>query len=126
MLSRKLAMRESADVFPADWDTKTIGDIACHIGSGATPTGGSAVYSKTGITFIRSQNVTVKGLLLDDVAFIGTSIHQQMARSEIFPHDVLLNITGASIGRCCFVPHDFGLANVNQHVCCYTASESFP
>jgi type I restriction enzyme S subunit len=110
-------MRESADIFPADWDTKTIGDIACHIGSGATPTGGSSVYSKTGITFIRSQNVTFKGLLLDDVAFIGTSIHQQMARSEIFPHDVLLNITGASIGRCSFVPHNFGLANVNQHVC---------
>ena len=40
-----------------------------------------------------------------------------MARSEIFPHDVLLNITGASIGRCCFVPHNFRLANVNQHVC---------
>jgi type I restriction enzyme S subunit len=110
-------MRESADTFPADWDTKTIGDIACHVGSGATPTGGSSVYSKTGITFIRSQNVTFKGLLLDDVTFIGTSIHQQMARSEIFPHDVLLNITGASIGRCCFVPPNFGLANVNQHVC---------
>ena len=110
-------MRESADTFPTDWDTKTIGDLACHVGSGATPTGGSSVYSKTGITFIRSQNVTFKGLLLDDVAFIRTSIHQQMARSEIFPHDVLLNITGASIGRCCFVPHNFGLANVNQHVC---------
>jgi len=110
-------MRELAYPFPADWDAKTVGDIACHVGSGATPTGGSSVYSKTGITFIRSQNVTFKGLLLDDVAFIEPRIHQQMARSEIFPHDVLLNITGASIGRGCFVPHGFGIANVNQHVC---------
>jgi type I restriction enzyme, S subunit len=110
-------MRELAYTFPKDWDAKTIGDIACHVGSGATPTGGSSIYSKTGITFIRSQNVTFKGLLLDDVAFIELSIHRQMARSEIFPHDVLLNITGASIGRCCFVPYSFGIANVNQHVC---------
>jgi type I restriction enzyme S subunit len=110
-------MRELGYTFPEDWDAKTIGDIACHVGSGATPTGGSSVYSKTGITFIRSQNVTFKGLLLDDVAFIEPSIHRQMARSEIFPHDVLLNITGASIGRCCYVPYGFGIANVNQHVC---------
>jgi type I restriction enzyme S subunit len=110
-------MHESAYTFPADWDTRTIGDIACHVGSGITPTGGSSVYSKTGITFIRSQNVTFKGLQLNDVAFIEPKIHQQMARSEIFPHDVLLNITGASIGRCCFVPDAFGIANVNQHVC---------
>jgi type I restriction enzyme S subunit len=110
-------MHESAYTFPADWDTRTIGDIACHVGSGITPTGGSSVYSKTGITFIRSQNVTFKGLQLNDVAFIEPKIHQQMARSEIFPHDVLLNITGASIGRCCFVPDGFGIANVNQHVC---------
>jgi type I restriction enzyme S subunit len=40
-----------------------------------------------------------------------------MRRSEIFPHDVLINITGASIGRCCPVPANLGEANVNQHVC---------
>lgn len=31
--------------------------------------------------------------------------------------DVLLNITGASIGRCTFIPEKFGEANVSQHVC---------
>ena len=33
------------------------------------------------------------------------------------PGDVLLNITGASIGRVCSVPMDFPEGNVNQHVC---------
>jgi type I restriction enzyme S subunit len=33
------------------------------------------------------------------------------------PGDVLLNITGASIGRCCVVPDHVEQANVNQHVC---------
>ena len=40
-----------------------------------------------------------------------------MRGSQLRPRDVLLNITGASIGRCTFVPDSFGEGNVNQHVC---------
>ena len=55
--------------------------------------------------------------MLDDVAYIDEETHQSMKRSEVLAHDVLLNITGASIGRCCPVPEKLGRANVNQHVC---------
>jgi len=103
--------------FPAAWDTPTINNLAIHVGSGITPTGGSNVYKHEGVLFIRSQNVTFNGLLLDDVAYIDERTHQMMTRSEIFAHDVLLNITGASIGRCCPMPEGLGRANVNQHVC---------
>jgi len=102
---------------PIAWDVLTINDLAVHVGSGITPTGGSNVYKSEGVLFIRSQNVTFEGLLLDDVAYIDERTHQMMIRSEIFAHDVLLNITGASIGRCCPVPEGLGPANVNQHVC---------
>jgi type I restriction enzyme S subunit len=57
------------------------------------------------------------GLRLDDVAFISPETHAEMSNSQLKPRDVLLNITGASIGRCTFVPDDFGEGNVNQHVC---------
>ncbi len=57
------------------------------------------------------------GLKLDDVAYISPETHAQMANNQLVPRDVLLNITGASIGRCTFVPEDFGEGNVNQHVC---------
>tara|TARA_R110002073_G_scaffold245043_1_gene407190 strand:+ start:4231 stop:5307 length:1077 start_codon:yes stop_codon:yes gene_type:complete len=40
-----------------------------------------------------------------------------MARTHLQDNDVLLNITGASIGRCAVVPKGFGPGNVNQHVC---------
>lgn len=40
-----------------------------------------------------------------------------MLRSELQDLDVLLNITGASIGRSHFVPINFPKSNVNQHVC---------
>jgi len=102
---------------PIAWDVPTINDLAVHVGSGITPTGGSNVYKSEGVLFIRSQNVTFEGLLLDDVAYIDERTHRMMARSEVFAHDILLNITGASIGRCCPVPEDLGPANVNQHVC---------
>lgn len=102
---------------PIAWDTPTINDLAIHVGSGITPTGGSNVYKSEGVLFIRSQNVTFEGLLLEDVAYIDYRTHQMMARSEVSAHDVLLNITGASIGRCCPVPEGLGSANVNQHVC---------
>jgi len=40
-----------------------------------------------------------------------------MKNSQVYPNDVLLNITGASIGRCCIYNATIGEANVNQHVC---------
>ncbi len=40
-----------------------------------------------------------------------------MKRTQLRPNDVLLNITGASIGRATFLPKDFKEGNVNQHVC---------
>ena len=102
---------------PAEWDTETIGALATHVASGLTPFGGSKVYRHDGVLFIRSQNVTFDGLLLADVAHIDVRTHERMRRSEVFAHDVMLNITGASIGRCCPLPDGLGSANVNQHVC---------
>lgn len=102
---------------PREWEAVRIGDVAIHVGSGLTPRGGRSVYRDRGVLFIRSQNVTFEGLVLDDAAYIDMRTHAAMSRSEIFTYDVLLNITGASIGRCCTVSVGLGPANVNQHVC---------
>jgi type I restriction enzyme S subunit len=40
-----------------------------------------------------------------------------MLGSQLKTFDVLLNITGASIGRSTYVPANLPLSNVNQHVC---------
>jgi type I restriction enzyme S subunit len=39
-----------------------------------------------------------------------------MKGTQVKPNDVLLNITGASIGRVACAPSDLAEANVNQHV----------
>ncbi len=99
------------------WLVERVKDVAAKIGSGVTPEGGAAIYLDEGIPLLRSQNVHFDGLRLDDVAFISEDTHAEMSGSQLKPRDVLLNITGASIGRCTFVPDDFGKGNVNQHVC---------
>lgn len=102
---------------PSSWKNTNIDTLTIFIGSGSTPNGGASNYLDSGVTFIRSQNVYPDELRLDDVAYISEAIHEQMQRSQLKPKDVLLNITGASIGRVAVVPDNFGEGNVNQHVC---------
>ena len=40
-----------------------------------------------------------------------------MIGTEVNAGDLLLNITGGSLGRCAVVPEDFAQGNVSQHVC---------
>jgi type I restriction enzyme S subunit len=99
------------------WEVKSIDEIASQVGSGVTPRGGQATYLSQGIPLIRSQNVLMNRINLRDVAYISPETHESMSRSAVSPGDVLLNITGASIGRVAVVPASLTAANVNQHVC---------
>ena len=102
---------------PEHWEVKRLGYVVSKIGSGKTPRGGADVYQSDGVMLIRSQNVYDTGLHLDDVVFVDESVDEAMTGTRVRPHDVLLNITGASLGRCAIVPNVFSKANVNQHVC---------
>jgi type I restriction enzyme S subunit len=100
-----------------NWERKKLKYVVSKVGSGVTPKGGANVYLLEGIPLLRSQNIFSDRLSLDDVAYISDEIDNQMANSRIQEGDVLLNITGASIGRSFYVPPNFGIGNVNQHVC---------
>jgi len=99
------------------WEVKLIEDISTKVSSGSTPLGGASVYQTEGITFIRSQNVLMNKFDYSDVAYISNEIHNEMKRTWLKTNDVLLNITGASIGRTAVYKGDNDMANVNQHVC---------
>lgn len=101
---------------PAGWAKTTIGGICSKTGSGSTPRGGKQAYKESGIVFLRSQNIHNDGLRLTDVAYISPATHKRMSGTAVKPSDLLLNITGGSIGRCCLVPDDLDQANVSQHV----------
>ena len=103
--------------FTGEWKKSTIGSLSTKVGSGVTPRGGETVYKSEGHSFVRSQNVGWGHLQLDDIAFIDKETHLRQKNTELQLDDVLLNITGASIGRSALVNKQIAGGNVNQHVC---------
>lgn len=113
----KVKMVESEiGVIPNGWQVSAIGEVTTKIGSGATPRGGKESYQTTGISLIRSLNVYDYRFEMDDLAFISDEQAQQLDNVTVVQEDVLLNITGASVGRCAMVPSYILPARVNQHV----------
>ena len=94
-----------------------VGELTSLVTSGSTPRGGDEVYTTEGPYFIRSQNVRMNRLDLTDAARLPADVHAQMTRTKVSVGDVLLNITGASIGRVTWVEKLDREANVSQHVC---------
>ena len=123
---RAQADRRTAELIPAlfhemfgevKFAVSPIGDVTSLVTSGATPRGGEGVYTREGPYFIRSQNVQMNRLDLAGAACLPSGVHHQMARTQVATGDVLLNITGASIGRVAWVGELDRAANVSQHVC---------
>jgi type I restriction enzyme S subunit len=103
--------------FEGEWERKRLGEVTIKVNSGKTPLGGESIYTDEGVIFIRSQNVNNERLELGNSVFISAEINQTMQNSVVLANDILLNITGASLGRSCVVPDVFTIGNVNQHVC---------
>ena len=103
--------------FNEPWENTNLGELTTKVGSGSTPKGGNSVYIDSGRCFVRSQNVGMGVLLLNDIAHIDEKTHYKQASTEIREKDVLLNITGASIGRTAVANKQIAGGNVNQHVC---------
>lgn len=100
---------------PDGWVWCRLGNICTKIGSGSTPRGSD--YSEKGIPFFRSQNIHNNGLVFNDIKYISSEIHRKMNGTAMISGDLLLNITGGSLGRCALVPENVNDGNVSQHVC---------
>jgi type I restriction enzyme, S subunit len=99
-----------------DWEERKLRNITTKIGSGSTPRGGQSSYKESGISLIRSMNVHDNGFKKDKLAFIDEAQAKKLDNVTIEENDILLNITGASVARCCIAPKDYLPARVNQHV----------
>jgi type I restriction enzyme S subunit len=99
-----------------DWQTKPLKSLATKIGSGATPAGGRESYFSEGIPLIRSMNVHFRGFDRTGIVFLSDEQAGKLANVVVQADDVLLNITGASVGRVTTAPPEMAGARVNQHV----------
>ena len=98
------------------YPTVPLKQLCSKIGSGATPKGGKTAYQESGISLIRSTNVFDYAFSYDDLAHISDEQADQLSNVIVEENDVLFNITGVSVTRCCIVPADVLPARVNQHV----------
>jgi type I restriction enzyme S subunit len=97
-------------------ETIQLRDVCEKIGSGATPRGGKEAYKGGATSLIRSQNIYNEGFHRDGLVYIDDNQSAELRNVEVQPSDVLLNITGDSVARCCQVAADVLPARVNQHV----------
>jgi type I restriction enzyme S subunit len=97
-------------------ETVQLRDVCVKIGSGATPRGGKEAYKGGATSLIRSQNIYNEGFHRDGLVYIDDDQSAELRNVEVKPNDVLLNITGDSVARCCQVAEDVLPARVNQHV----------
>ena len=111
--------------FFANCEWIPIKDCSLKVGSGATPRGGQSAYHASGIPLIRSQNVHFNTFIVDGLAYINDKQNNELRNTVVMNGDVLLNITGASIGRVCVAPNEYCPANVNQHVCIIRLDKRF-
>lgn len=98
------------------WEEKTLKELTSKIGSGATPRGGQESYKSEGISLVRSMNVHDWEFRERNLAFIDDKQAKELDGVTLQEEDVLLNITGASVARCCVFPKEYLPARVNQHV----------
>jgi type I restriction enzyme S subunit len=101
---------------PEGWRRGRLGEICSKIGSGATPKGGKESYTNKGVSLIRSMNVFDFDFCYDELAHISDKQAKLLDSVCVNEKDVLFNITGASVARCCMVPNNVLPARVNQHV----------
>lgn len=103
---------------PDNWQWVRLGDITAKITSGSTPTGGkkSDAYVDKGFCFFREQNIYNDGIHSEGMVYVTEQLLNTRENSTVIAKDILLNITGGSIGRCAIVPDDFSKGSINQHI----------
>lgn len=104
------------DGLSENWIIENIGNITTKLGSGITPRGGESSYLSEGTPLIRSLNVYDDKFQDKGLAFLSEEQAASMVGVTVESKDILLNITGASVARCCLAPERYLPARVNQHV----------
>lgn len=103
---------------PSSWKWVRLNEISEKITSGSTPPGGKKgnAYVKQGYCFFREQNIYNDGIHMNGMVYIAEELLNTRQNSTVIAKDILLNITGGSIGRCAIIPDDFTKGSINQHI----------
>jgi type I restriction enzyme S subunit len=101
-------------MIPEDWEVKPLGELAKFITSGSR--GWAAFYADAGALFIRSQNIGDGALDFDDTQFVRPPRGAEGNRTKVELNDILITITGNSVGNVAAMDRAIHEAYISQHV----------
>lgn len=102
--------------------------VCDFITKGTTPPNNliSEKYSSDKVPYLKVYNLSFTGKLLFDTApqYVPENIHNGvLARSKVYPNDVLMNIVGPPLGKFALVTDEFSEWNINQAIAIFRAKE---
>ena len=110
---------------PQGWVWASGEQLCEFITKGTTPPKELDPRGQKTIPFLRVTNLTDRGELdLSDGVFVSVETHRGfLARSAVYPNDVLMNIVGPPLGQVAVVPPTFAEWNINQAIAIFRAVE---
>lgn len=113
-------LQRNIDLLPTGWILTSIEAIAADtkypVGDGDHGNIKPSSYTSSGIPYIRVADIGWGSFEPHGLVYIPESIHQDNLKSELFPGDVLIAKTGATIGKCCIIPASIKKANTTSSV----------
>ena len=103
-------------------------EICDFITKGTTPTTGEIAeeYNDGKIPFLKVYNLSFTGEMLfeNNPQYIPKETHDgKLARSKVYPNDVLMNIVGPPLGKFALVTDEFDEWNINQAIAIFRAKD---
>jgi type I restriction enzyme S subunit len=104
---------------PEGWGWCSASQVCDFITKGTTPAAEKMQAGQGDVPFIKVYNLTNYGVLDFSVnpTFINQKTHQRdLARSKVFPGDILMNIVGPPLGKVSIVSEIYPEWNINQAI----------
>ena len=97
-----------------NYPLRSIRDLSDVVTKGTTPTTLGFEFVKSGVSFVKVENITTTGQIIkEELMHVTQECHEKLGRSQLCEGDILFSIAGA-IGRTAIVPADVLPANTNQ------------
>ncbi len=112
---------------PDRWCYASAEQVCSIVASGSTPSAPQMFSGSGEIPFLKVYNLTHNGILDFSVkpTFVERNTHDGLlARSRVFPHDVLMNIVGPPLGKVSCVPDTYPEWNINQAIVVFRPTQA--
>jgi type I restriction enzyme S subunit len=128
LLVRLLDEHYLSDI-PQNWTCLKAEHLCDFITKGTTPAKTELFANNGDVPFIKVYNLTKDGRLDFSIepTFVSQETHQGfLARSKVYPKDVLMNIVGPPLGKVSIIPDTFTEWNINQAIAIFRSHILLP